>query len=113
MVSQGQDFRVYRGEELDIPVTLTDVTLDGSETIVAYFRHRTTNALEGTITATITETGPPAVVTISLSDTDTAALTAGGGRVSHTFALWRTDPSAEKPYAVGSVTVMNTARTGL
>jgi hypothetical protein len=113
MVSTGQNFTVYVGEELDIPVTLTDVTLTGSETIVAYLRRTLTNTVEGQITATITDNGPPAVVTISLTDDDTDALTANGGRVSHTFALWRTDDGSEKPYATGEVTVVDTARTGV
>ena len=116
MTVEGQDHTIFRGEELDIPVTLDDVILTGAETIRAYYRHRATNVLEVTAPVEIDENGDadtPAVVRIVLTSELTAALTAGGGRPSHAFSLERIDNPAEKPYALGTVTVRNTARTGL
>jgi hypothetical protein len=116
MVSLSQNHTIYRAEDLDIPVTLDDVTLTGTETIQAFYRLMPENVLELTAPVEIDANGDaetPAEVRIVLTSADTETLTAKGGRVSHTFALWRVDESAEKPYAIGEATVANTARTGL
>lgn len=116
MVVEGQDYTIYRFEELDIPVTLDGVILTGTETIQAFYRHRATNVLEVTapvVFDVLGDAATPAVVRITLTSALTAALTADGGRPSHTFSLERTDDPARKPYALGSVTVRDTARTGL
>lgn len=113
MVSTGQDHTLYRGEDVDITVTLTGVTLSGSETIKAFWRKRETNELELEKTGAVTA---PATVTFELTDTDTEAVSVssrGGSSSSHVFSVERTDEGAETPYALGSVTVRNTARTGL
>lgn len=104
---------IWRGEALDITVTLTGVTLTGAETIKAFWRKRETNELELTKTGTITV---PDTVTFELTDTDTELVSVasrGGSSVSHVFSVERTDDGAEEPYTVGSFIVRNTARLGL
>ena len=104
---------IYRGEVLDITVTLTGVTLTGSETIQAFWRKKETNELE------LTKTGTPTVpdtVTFELTDTDTELVSVssrGGSSPSHTFSVERTDDGSETTYTVGSFIVRNTARLGL
>lgn len=111
----GQDHELIRGETVDVVVTLTGVTLTGSETIQAFWRKEETNDLELTVTATITANGPPAVVTFALDPDDTELVTApeNGNQPSHTFSVERVDAAAETAYSIGEVTVRNTARVGL
>lgn len=113
MTVENDQFTVWRGEDLDITVTLTGVTLAGDETIQAFWRKRETNELELTKTGAVTV---PDTVTFELTDTDTELVSVsarGSSSSSHSFSVERTDSGAETVYAVGSVTVRNTARLGL
>lgn len=104
---------LWRGEDVDITVTLTGVTLDGSETVQAFWRKKETNELELTKTGTITV---PATVTFELTDTDTESVSVasrGTSSPSHTFSVERVDEGSETPYTIGTFIVKNTARSGL
>ena len=116
MVSEGQDDSLRRGEDVDVTVSLTGVTLNGSETIKAFWRKKETNALELTKTGTIIDNGPPAIVTFELTSTDTLLVTVPSSDpddASHTFSVERTDEGSKTPYSVGEWTVRNTASVGL
>lgn len=101
-------FDIYRGEDVNITVSVTGVTLTGTNTVEAHFRNKQTNVLALAVPGVVTANGPPAALTFALTDTQTELLTA----TPHMFSVWRIDDGSETPYAVGSVTVRNTARTG-
>ena len=110
MTEVNQNLTVFQGEDIDITVTLTGVTLTGTETVEASFRDRMTQQVVLTVAGTI---GAPATVTIPLTSAQTDALRGdrSTSKVTHDWALWRTDESAETPYLIGSVVVVDTART--
>lgn len=116
MTEAGQNLTIYQGEDLDVPVTLTDVTLVGGEAFSATFRDRAS----GTVVLTLTTANPdevtvdvPGQVIVSLTSAQTAALrgTEAGTTATHDWALWRENDGKRVPYSLGLVTVIDTART--
>lgn len=108
MTSGDQNLLIYQGEDIDIPVVLTDVTLAGTETIKATFRDRgQNNKVMTVVTATIT---PPSSLVISLDSATTAAMRATDSGPRHDWAVWREDDGSRTPYLTGDVTVVDTAR---
>ena len=114
MTAEGQDIdRLFQGEDIDITVTLTGVTLDGSESLEATFRDKASGAVVLTVTTAdgITITAP-ATVTIALTSAQTGALrgSTATSKPTHDWSLWRVDDSANEPYSIGTVTVVDTSR---
>lgn len=107
MTTQNQNLTLFQGEDIDIPVVLTDVTLTGTETIKATFRDRGQNRVMWIATATKT---PPSTLTISLDSATTAAMRATEGGPLHDWSVWREDEGSRTPYLTGTVTVVDTAR---
>lgn len=109
MTTSEQNIVIYQGEDIDITVTLTGVTLAGTETIKATFRDRgRSDAIMYIVDAAITV---PSTLTISLGSATTAAMrrTDGGGPL-HDWSVWREDEGSRTPYLTGTVTVVDTAR---
>ena len=107
MTTQNQNLTLFQGEDIDIPVVLTDVTLTGTETIKATFRDRGRNKVMYIVTATKT---PPSTLTISLDSATTAAMRATEDGPLHDWSVWREDEGSRTPYLTGTVTVVDTAR---
>jgi len=103
-----QNIVIYQGEDIDITVTLTGVTLTEAETIKATFRDRgQKNRVMYIVTATIIA---PSTLTISLDSATTAAMRATEDGPLHDWAVWREDEGSRTPYLTGTVTVVDTAR---
>ena len=108
MTTNDQNIVIYQGEDIDITVTLTGVTLTGAETIKATFRDRgRSDAVMWIEPATITV---PSTLTISLGSATTAAMRATEGGPLHDWSVWREDEGSRTPYLTGTVTVVDTAR---
>lgn len=108
MTTDGQNLTLFQGEDIDITVTLTGVTLTGAETIRATFRDRGQgNAIMTAVSATIT---PPSSLVISLDSATTAAMRATDSGPRHDWAVWRENEGSRTPYLTGTVTVVDTAR---
>lgn len=107
MTTNGQNIVIFQGEDIDITVTLTGVTLTGDETIKATFRDLGRNRVMYIVTATKT---PPSTLTISLDSATTAAMRATEGGPLHDWSVWREDEGSRTPYLTGTVTVVDTAR---
>lgn len=110
MTETGQDFTLYQSEDIDVTVTLTGVTLVGTETVEATFRDKATGQVVLTVSGTVTA---PATVTVPLTKAQTAALRGeqSTSKPTHDWSLWRTDDEANTPYSIGIVTVVDTSRT--
>lgn len=103
-----QNIVVYQGEDIDITVTLTGVTLTGDEVIKATFRDRGQN--NKIMTIVTAEIVAPSTLTISLDSATTAAMRATEGGPLHDWSVWREDEGSRTPYLTGTVTVVDTAR---
>lgn len=107
MTLDNQNLLIFQGEDIDIPVVLTDVTLTGSEVIKATFRDRAQNRIMTIVPATITV---PSTLTFSLDSATTNAMRSTESGPLHDWAVWRETEGARTPYLTGTVTVVDTAR---
>lgn len=108
MTTSEQNLTLFQGEDVDISVTLTDVTLTGTEVIKATFRDRGQN--NKVMTVVSAEITPPSSLVISLDSATTAAMRATDSGPRHDWAVWREDDGSRTPYLTGDVTVVDTAR---
>lgn len=109
MTNDGQNHSIHRGEDLQVRVTLTDVTLPEGATLEARYRNKNRNERVLVIAdASITREalGPPAVVIVHVASAATSELDSDS---PHDWALWRTDDGSRTPYLIGSVKVISTA----
>lgn len=107
-MTNGQNIVIFQGEDIDITVTLTGVTLTGDEVIKATFRDRGLN--NKIMTIVTAEIVAPSTLTISLDSATTAAMRATEGGPLHDWSVWREDEGSRTPYVTGTVTVVDTAR---
>jgi hypothetical protein len=93
---------IVRGADFtyELTITLDDVALDMSSATIAGEVYSTSGTLVDTMTATVSGASSN-IVTLSFTDTETAALTA----TRYAFTLWVTRGGDKRPWLAGQVNV--------
>ena len=117
MTELDQDLDVYQGS--DVLITVTVYESDGYTADVitgwdleATFAKPVSRSIDTTLTKTIGDgvtitNGAGGVCTVALEDTDTDEMDAGEWE----WSLWRIDDGSEAPLAIGTLTIIETARS--